>query len=35
MNADASRFKSDSVKRGLMIYTRTALPGDNTAARRQ
>ena len=35
MNADARSFKSEIVKRCLMIYTRTALPGDNTAARRQ
>ncbi len=35
MNADARSFKSEIVKRCLMIYTRTALPGDNTAARRR
>ena len=34
MNADARSFKAEIVKRCLMIYTRTALPGDNTAARR-
>ena len=35
MNADARSFKPEVVKRCLMIYTRTALPGDNTAARRK
>ena len=34
MNADARSFKPEIVKRCLMIYTRTALPGDNTKARR-
>lgn len=34
MNADARSFKPEIVKRCLMIYTRTALPGDNTQARR-
>ncbi len=34
MNADARCFKPEIVKRCLMIYTRTALPGDNTKARR-
>ena len=34
MNADARNFPSEIVKRCLMIYTRTSLPGDNTAARR-
>ena len=34
MNADARSFKAEIVKRCLMIYTRTALPGDNTSARR-
>ena len=34
MNADARSFKPEIVKRCLMIYTRTALPGDNVAARR-
>ena len=34
MNADARSFKPEIVKRCLMIYTRTALPGDNTTARR-
>ena len=33
MNADARSFKAEIVKRCLMIYTRTALPGDNTSAR--
>lgn len=35
MNADARSFKPEIVKRCLMIYTRTALPGDNTKARRR
>ena len=35
MNADARSFKSEIIKRCLMIYTRTALPGDNTDARRR
>ena len=35
MNADARSFKPEIVKRCLMIYTRTALPGDNVAARRK
>ena len=35
MNADARSFKAEIVKRCLMIYTRTTLPGDNTSARRQ
>ena len=34
MNADARSFKAEVVKRCLMIYTRTSLPGDNTGARR-
>ena len=34
MNADARTFKPEIVKRCLMIYTRTSLPGDNTGARR-
>lgn len=34
MNADARSFKPEIVKRCLMIYTRTALPGDNVTARR-
>ena len=34
MNADARTFKPEIVKRCLMIYTRTSLPGDNTSARR-
>ena len=33
MNADARSFKPEIVKRCLMIYTRTSLPGDNTMAR--
>ena len=35
MNADARSFKPEIVKRCLMIYTRTSLPGDNTVARRR
>ena len=35
MNADARSFKAEIVKRCLMIYTRTALPGDDTVARRR
>ena len=35
MNADARSFKAEVVKRCLMIYTRTSLPGDNTRARRR
>ncbi len=35
MNADARSFQPEIVKRCLMIYTRTALPGDDTAARRR
>ena len=35
MNADARNFPSEIVKRSLMIYTRTSLPGDDTAARRR
>ena len=34
MNADARSFPPEIVKRCLMIYTRTSLPGDNPAARR-
>ena len=34
MNADARSFKAEIIKRCLMIYTRTSLPGDNTAARK-
>ena len=34
MNADARSFKPEIVKRCLIIYTRTALPGNNVAARR-
>ncbi|MCH8109345.1 MAG: NgoFVII family restriction endonuclease, partial [Chloroflexi bacterium] len=35
MNAEARSFPPEIVKRCLMIYTRTALPGDDTAARRR
>jgi len=35
MNADARSFPPEIVKRSLMIYTRTALPGDDTGARRR
>lgn len=34
MNAEARNFPAEIVKRCLMIYTRTSLPGDNTTARR-
>jgi hypothetical protein len=34
MNADARTFRPEIVKRSLMLYTRTALPGDATDARR-
>ena len=34
MNADARSFLPEIVKRCLMIYTRTSLPGDNPTARR-
>ena len=33
MNAEARNFKDEIVKRCLMIYTRTSLPGDQTATR--
>ena len=33
MNAEARNFKDEIVKRCLMIYTRTSLPGDQTVAR--
>ena len=33
MNAEARNFKDEIVKRCLMIYTRTSLPGDQTAIR--
>ena len=33
MNAEARSFKDEIVKRCLMIYTRTSLPGDQTVAR--
>ena len=35
MNAEARSFLPEIVKRCLMIYTRTSLPGDNPAARRR
>ena len=35
MNAEARNFKDEIVKRCLMIYTRTSLPGDQTDARRR
>ena len=35
MNADARSFLPEIVKRCLMIYTRTSLPGDDPAARRK
>ena len=35
MNADARNFPSEIVKRSLMIYTRTSLPGDDTVNRRK
>ena len=35
MNADARSFLPEIVKRCLMIYTRTSLPGDNPTARRK
>ena len=34
MNAEARNFPAEIVKRCLMIYTRTSLPGDNTTSRR-
>ncbi len=34
MNAEVRNFPAEIVKRCLMIYTRTSLPGDNTASRR-
>ena len=34
MNAEARNFPAEIVKRCLMIYTRTSLPGDNPASRR-
>ena len=33
MNAEARNFRDEIVKRCLMIYTRTSLPGDQTAIR--
>ena len=33
MNAETRNFKDEIVKRCLMIYTRTSLPGDQTVAR--
>ncbi len=35
MNAEARSFAGEIVKRSLMIYTRTSLPGDDIAARRR
>jgi hypothetical protein len=35
MNAEARSFPSEVVKRCLMIYTRTSLPGNDTLARRR
>ena len=35
MNADTKNFLPEIVKRCLMIYTRTSLPGDDPAARRR
>lgn len=35
MNADAKSFLPEIVKRCLMIYTRTSLPGDDPTARRR
>ena len=35
MNAEARSFPAEIVKRCLMIYTRTSLPGDNPTTRRQ
>ena len=35
MNADARSFRPEIVKRSLMLYTRTALPGDATDVRRK
>lgn len=35
MNAEARNFKDEIVKRCLMIYTRTSLPGDQTVARHE
>ena len=35
MNAEARSFLPEIVKRCLMIYTRTSLPGDNPTARRR
>ena len=34
MNADTRNFQPEIVKRCLMVYTRTSLPGNDTAARR-
>ena len=34
MNAEARNFPAEIVKRCLMIYTRTSLPGDDTLSRR-
>ena len=35
MNAEARNFKDEIVKRCLMIYTRTSLPGDQPAVKRE
>ncbi len=35
MNAEARNFPSEIIKRCLMIYTRTSLPGDDTSSRRR
>lgn len=35
MNAEARSFRPEIVKRSLMLYTRTALPGDATDVRRK
>ena len=35
MNAEARNFKDEIVKRCLMIYTRTSLPGDQTVVKRR
>ena len=35
MNADTRNFQPEIVKRCLMVYTRTSLPGNDTVARRE
>ena len=35
MNADTKNFQPEIVKRCLMVYTRTSLPGNDTVARRE